>query len=128
MFQTTQIPVVFWIINKNKKEEDKGKIFMINASEEFTKKGKFNDWQNNKSFFNYIHRIEEDGLSKYVSILDIEKKSWNLSLNRYVFKTQDDEDIDFIQLNNSLTKLNDKIKNKEEELFSIMNSLIKIIG
>jgi len=33
MFMTTGIPVVLWIINKDKTRENKDKIFMINAKE-----------------------------------------------------------------------------------------------
>ena len=117
MFQTTQIPVVFWIINKKKAEKDKGKVFMVNASEEFIKKGKFNEWQDSKSFFNYLNRINEDGISSYINIMDninstqsIEKNDWNLSVQRYVFKEEPEEHINIENLMENLIVLEKEIK------------------
>ncbi len=134
MFQTTQIPVVFWIINKNKKEEDKGKVFMVNASEEFIKKGKFNEWQQQKSFFNYTNRINEDGISAYINIKtiennpqSIEKNDWNLSVQRYIFQEQTEDDIDIEHIMKDLFLLEQEIQENKLIVNYFCNS-IKIIG
>lgn len=126
MFQTTQIPVVFWIINKNKKDAHKNKIFMVNATEEFIKKGKFNDWQSEKSYQNYINRIEEEGISKYVLISDIEKKNWNLSISRYVFKEQEVLNVDIKQVGENLIDLSEKIHKEQGEIYSLINMIINL--
>lgn len=134
MFQTTQIPVVFWIINKNKKEEDKGKVFMVNASEEFIKKGKFNEWQEQKSFFNYINRINEDGISAHINIKtiennpqSIEKNDWNLSIQRYVFKEHPELAINIEHLMKDLFSLEQEIQENKLIVNSFFKS-IKMIG
>lgn len=126
MFQTTQIPVVFWIINKNKKNEDKGKVFMVNASEEFIKKGKFNEWQQEKSFNNYVNRVNEDGISAHVTISDIEKHEWNLSIQRYLFKEQPEENIDLLQLMNEVESLDNEINKSKLIVNSFINKLQNI--
>jgi len=128
MFQTTQIPVVFWIINKNKKEADKGKIFMINSSEEFIKKGKFNEWQEKESFINYINRNEIDGLSKNVTFKEISKKDWNLSVQRYVFKNQEEELIDFNILLSNMEYLNKEISANQNSIEYVNSFILSQIG
>lgn len=125
MFQTTQIPVVFWIINKNKKEEDKGKIFMINSSEEFTKKSKFNEWQDLISLDNYKQRKSQSGLSNYVSISDIKKKDWNLSIQRYVYKENPEEHLNLENFYDEMIKLNSEIQQKQIEIQKTFMNLFK---
>lgn len=126
MFQTTQIPVVFWIINKDPSRANKDKVFMVNATEEFIKKGKFNDWQSEKSYQNYINRIEEEGISKYVLISDIEKKNWNLSISRYVFKEQEVLNVDIKKVGENLIDLSEKIHKEQGEIYSLINMIINL--
>lgn len=125
MFQTTQIPVVFWVINKDQSRENKDKVFMVNATEEFIKKGKFNDWQSEKSYKNYIGKIEEEGISKYILISDIEKKNWNLSISRYVYKEQNEEIIDLDEIIKKSKQIEDTIDSLEIFMGKIKESLLK---
>lgn len=127
MFQTTQIPVVFWILNKSKAEKDKGKIFMVNASEEFIKKGKFHEWQSEKSQFNYLKRIDELGISKSVAISDIEKKRWSLSITRYVFTPQKPEKIDFHIVTQKIQLINANLANLTKEMGFIQTSISDLL-
>lgn len=86
MFLTTSIPVVLWVLNKDKKEQDKGKVFMVNASKDFKKVGKFNDWQSEKAINSYLTRTEESDYSGYVDFSTLEKNKFNLSVQRYFSK------------------------------------------
>jgi len=126
MFQTTQIPVVWWIINKDKKPADKGKIFMVNASEEYIKKGKFFDWQEEKSTKNYLERITEEGISGYVELADIEENDLNLSVQRYIFKDEPEEDIDIVQLIEDKKELKENIQSQENEMDNILNMILEL--
>lgn len=105
MFLTTSIPVCLWIINKNKKEEDENKIFMIDSSNNFKKDGKFNKWNKELSIKNYSDRIIEDDFSKYVSIEEIKNKNYNLSLNKYIVEKFIKEDININEINKNIIKL-----------------------
>lgn len=98
MFMTTSIPVVLWVINKNKADEDKGKIFMINASEHYTKQGKFNVWNQEETIEAYHARKEEEGFAGYVEMEDIKENDFNLSVQRYIFKEEPEEVIDIVSL------------------------------
>lgn len=126
MFQTTSIPVCFWILNKNKREEDKGKVFMVNASEEYIKSGKFNDWQDEKSVNNYLNRVYEEGLSAYVDISTITENDFNLSVQRYVFKDEPEEVIDIFELNSEIINLNNDIITKSNDMNLILSKIMNL--
>jgi type I restriction enzyme M protein len=127
MFQTTSIPVCFWILNKNKEEKDKNKVFMINASEEYLKVGKFNEWQEEKSLYNYANRILEEGLSGYVSISDIKDNDFNLSVQRYVFKDEPEEVIDIVELNSDIIKLSEDIMSKQNDMNLVLSKIMNLV-
>ena len=127
MFQTTSIPVCFWIINKDKKEEDKGKIFMVNGSNEFIKEGKFNIFQPEKCLHNYLNRIEEEGISGYINVEDIiNENESNLSVQRYIFKDEPEEVIDIVELNKEIINLNNDIINKSNDMNLILSKIMNL--
>ena len=126
MFQTTSIPVCFWILNKNKQEQDRNKVFMVNGFEEYIKVGKFNEFQKERCLHNYLNRIEEEGLSGYVSIQDIEENDWNLSVQRYVFKDEPEEVIDIVELNKDIINLNNDIITKSNDMNFILSQILKL--
>lgn len=88
MFLTTSIPVCLWLINKNKNEKDKNKIFMIDSSNDFEKKNKFNIWKKEKSNEYYINRTEVIGYSEYVFIENLKNIDFNLSTNKNLRKIE----------------------------------------
>lgn len=123
MFLTTYIPVVMWILNKDKTRENKDKIFMINASEDFYKVGKLNEWKVEKSINNYLNKIEETGYSGYVDYKTLEDNKFNFVVKKYFFKEQKEE----FEKNNtlSLEKEIKELKNKINKIELITNEFIK---
>lgn len=105
MFLTTGIPVCLWVINKNKKEEDKHKFFMIDASSDFKKDGKFNKWKKERTIKNYIEKIEEPEFSKVISKEDIEKENYSLNLSKYIYQNSIEKNIDIEEINNEISNL-----------------------
>jgi type I restriction enzyme M protein len=114
MFYTTGIPVCLWVINKNKDEQDKKKIFMINADNDFTKAGTINEWEHEKSVLNYEKRTIEEGYSEYVTLETLKENDFNLSVSRYVYKEEEMEEIDIKALNNEINTLYDEINEYKE--------------
>ena len=112
MFLTTSIPVCLWVINKDKKEEDKNKIFMIDSSNDFKKESKFNKWNKDKTIINYINKITEIGYSDYINVHILKSFNYNLSLNKYIVKEKENQ-IDKIDIN----QLNLEIKELINDLF-----------
>lgn len=90
MFLTTSIPVVLWVFNKNKKDADKGKVFMVNASQDFKKVGKFNEWNPKAALDAYHARTEVVDYSGYVDLTKLTKENFNLNVSRY-FATKADK-------------------------------------
>lgn len=105
MFLTTSIPVCLWLINKNKKEENKNKIFIIDASNDFKKIGKFNKWNKDKSIQTYLLKNIEEGFSKYVEKDLIEKSNYNLSINKYIIQKNNVVDININELNSEIKEI-----------------------
>lgn len=126
MFQTTGIPTCIWIFNKNKSKEDKGKVFMVNNSLDFTKEGKFNTIDYEKLIDTYTNRKEEEGFAQYIEIKDIAANDFNLSIQRYVFREEEKEHIDVGTLNKKSIELSKSIQEQENNLNSIFDMIENI--
>lgn len=126
MFQTTGIPTCIWIFNKDKKEEDKGKIYMIDTTNTAIKSGKFNTIDYNKVVDYYTKRFEEEGFSGYVEIADIKENEWNLSVQRYIFKDEPEEEIDIVKLVNEIKELEKEILTQKVEMDLIINQALEL--
>jgi len=81
-FLTTSIPVCLLILNKNKKS-NKGGVYFINASNDFTKQGKFNEWNVEKSLQAWKGKQEIPNYSGFVSAEKLQKNKYSLAVNRY---------------------------------------------
>ena len=126
MFKTTAIPVCIWIINKNKAESDRGKVFMIDASEECVKDGSFNAWKgdrNDKTIANYNARTVEEGFSEYVDFETLKANDYNLSVTRYVYTEEERESIDIHALNKKISNLIDEINRSSIETDKLFGGL-----
>jgi len=126
MFLTTSIPVVLWILNKNKKEADKGKVFMVNASKDFKKVGKFNEWQQDKAIQNYLERIEEVDYSGYADFDTLEKNKFNLSVQRYYSKEKEKEIVDIVSLEKEIIELENNLSEKKIKMNSIISQILSM--
>lgn len=127
MFLTTQIPVAFWILNKNKEEKDKNKVFMVNASQDFEKIGKFNDPLINNSVDAYINRKSITDYSGYVNLEILEKSNFNLSVQRYFSILQEKTDIDFTALELEIEKLEEMIYERKGSLTFLLRQASRLV-
>jgi len=128
MFQTTGIPTCIWILNKDKRTEDKGKVFMLDTTNSAWKDGKYNTIDYVKTIDMFVNRKEEEGFSGYVDLQDIEDKDFNLSVQRYIFKDEPEEEIDIVSLISEIKDLKVEISKKETEMDSIFNQIIDLQG
>ena len=126
MFQTTGIPVCIWIFNKDKKKEDKEKVFMLNNSLDFKKEGKYNTVDFEKLISIYTAREEIEGFSKYIELKDMKSNDFNLSMQRYVFREEEKEDVDIAALNTKSVELSQSIQKQENSLNSIFDAIANI--
>ena len=126
MFLTTSIPVVLWILNKNKKVEEKNKVFMVNASKDFKKVGKFNEWQSEKAINNYLNRIEEIDYSGYVDFTTLEKNKFNLSVQRYFSEEKEKEFIDIVELEKEIIEIESNLVAKKAQMNSLISQVLAL--
>lgn len=126
LFNTTDIPVCFWIINKNKNEADKGKIFFVNAEHDFKKTKNKNDLLIDKFGKNYVNRIEEEGYSTYISLENIKKNNFDLSVNKYVKKSKEKELININETLLNIDKLKNELKEEEKSIFNLFDQVKSI--
>ena len=120
MFLTTSIPVVLWVFNKNKKDADKGKVFMVNASSDFKKVGKFNEWNPKQALEAYHARTAVADYSGYVDLARLTQENFNLNVSRYFARKADKIAIDISQVEHDILMA-------ESEIFQLrakMNGLL----
>ncbi|WP_315921797.1 class I SAM-dependent DNA methyltransferase [Mesorhizobium sp. SP-1A] len=116
MFLTTPIPVCLWVIDKKKKPDDQGKVVFINASQDFVKSGKINDWQPTNAVDAFLGRSDIDGYSRRVLSEEIARNKYNLTTGRYIQKNAIIENVD---IKSTLAESNQLMK----EITAEMNEL-----
>jgi type I restriction-modification system DNA methylase subunit len=126
MFQTTTIPTCIWIFNKNKKAEDKGKIFFVNAANEAWKDGKFNTIDYDKLREFYTSRTIEEGYAGYVDDEILESNADNYTHDKYIFKEVERVEVDIAALNGKSKQLSSQIQEKEDSMDLIFEMIEKI--
>jgi type I restriction system adenine methylase HsdM len=109
MFLTTGIPVCVWFLKKGRTQEEIAKgVYMMNASESFTKIGNknlFTGQESEKAINMFIKRETEECFAEYVDMETVAENDFNLSVTRYVYKEEIREEIDIEELNNDISDL-----------------------
>jgi type I restriction enzyme M protein len=87
LFYGTGIPASILIINKNKPDHLKHKVFFINADREYAE-GKNQNYLRKEDIEKisdvFLHKKELPKYSRLVALEDIEKEDFNLNIRRYV--------------------------------------------
>lgn len=109
LFYTTGIPVCLWILNMEKDDADKGKIFMVNAEDDFKKVGNIKEWLADKAVEHYTERKELEGYAEYVSYETLAENDFNLAVTRYVYEDSVLDDVDINELLNEIDQLKQSI-------------------
>ena len=94
LFYGTGIPAAILLLNKNKPDALRNKIFFINADAEFAE-GKNQNMLRpediEKIDYVFTHKIEVPRYSRLVDVAEIKRNDWNLNIRRYVYNTPDPE-------------------------------------
>ncbi|NUN10334.1 MAG: N-6 DNA methylase [Ignavibacteriaceae bacterium] len=94
LFYGTGIPACILIINKNKPDDLREKIFFINADAEFAEGKNQNSLRPEdieKIDYIFTNKIEVNKYSRTVGLSEIEANEFNLNIRRYVDNTPDPE-------------------------------------
>ncbi|MDA3860884.1 MAG: N-6 DNA methylase [Melioribacteraceae bacterium] len=94
LFYGTGIPACIIILNKNKPENLKNKVFFINADKEFAEGKNQNNLRPEdieKIDYVFTNKIEEEKYSKLVDVDTIAQNDFTLNIRRYVDNTPEPE-------------------------------------
>jgi len=130
LFYSTGIPVCILVLKKCKKHDD---VLFINASEHYEKGKRQNTLRNgengepndiDKILETYQFRTEEERYSRRVSMDEVEKNGYNLNISRYVSTSEDEVQIDLLDVNKKLNSINETI----EKNTNLHNDFLKELG
>lgn len=94
LFYGTGIPASILVLNKNKADDLRGKVFFVNADAEFAEGKNQNSLrpEDIEKIDHVLTHLEEvPKYSRLVDLAEIERNDWNLNIRRYVDNTPDPE-------------------------------------
>jgi type I restriction enzyme M protein len=129
LFYNTGAPGAVMILNRNKPEQRKGKVFFINASKEYQQHPEVRKL--NRLGDEHIKKIveanrdfrNEDGFSKVVEIEKIKENDYNLNVTLYVFPEEETEEIDVAEEWEQLQAIEKEILVIEDKIEGYLNEL-----
>lgn len=124
LFYSTGIPVCILVI---KKCTNKDGVYFINAEDEFTSiknQDILEQKHIDKIIDHYQHRKETEHYSRFVPMQEIEENDYNLSIARYVNKSQNEDSISIEANHQDLENVNQEIK----QAIQAHNKFLKELG
>jgi type I restriction enzyme M protein len=126
LFYNTTAPGIILVLNKNKAKERKGKILLLNASQEFEKgrpKNFIPDEKIKKIANSFREFRDVERFSRIVSVDEVLKNDYNLSPSRYVETGAGEVYKDIPSLLTELEKLEEEGKRIDAELSTVFEQL-----
>ncbi|REJ07748.1 type I restriction-modification system subunit M [Halobacillus trueperi] len=127
LFYGTGIPAAILILNRNKDEDKKGKVFILDGSKDY-QEGKNQNFLREEDITKIVETYDQwKDQMKYcrlVSLVEIEKNDFNLNIARYIDSTEEEEEVD---VQASLKELRN-IEEQRDKIEEKMYSYIKEIG
>jgi type I restriction enzyme M protein len=114
---------VIIVFNKQKPEERKGKILLINASKEFQPEKKQNTLskENIQKIVNAYREFKDiEKFAEVVSVDEVKENDYNLSPSRYVSIIEEEQYRPISEIKSDLEKLEEERKRVEERVREIM--------
>ena len=127
LFYNTTAPGIILFLNKAKPKEKHGKIFLLNASREFTK-GDPKNYISDDAILRIADTFktwrEEEKFSRIVTHEEIAKNDFNISPSRYIHTGETDEYRPIAEIVEELESLRDESLNTDASLKAILSRLI----
>ena len=128
LFFGATISTCIIVLKKNKNDN---RVCFIDASNEFGHEG-----NKNKLLSEHIEKIYETHMNKneikhfshVVTISEIEKENYNLSVSTYVEQEQNKEIVDIVKLNNKISEIVAREQQLRNEIDTIINELEGVIA
>jgi type I restriction enzyme M protein len=126
LFYNTTAPGIIIVLNKAKPKSREGKLFLLNASREFTKGDPKNFIPEDaiiRIADTFIAWREEDKYSRIVPVEEIAKNDYNISPSRYIHTGAADEYRPLVEIIEELEALEDEAKETDAVLKGILAKL-----
>jgi type I restriction enzyme M protein len=123
LFYNTGAPAVIIVFNKQKPENKKGKILLINASKEFQPGKKQNTLskENIQKIVNAYREFKDiEKFAKVVTIDEVKENDYNLSPSRYVSVIEEEKYRPISEIKSDLEKLEEERKKVEERVKELL--------
>lgn len=126
LFYNTTAPGILLFLNRAKSKEQRGKVFLINASKEFAKgdpKNYISDEGLSRIAMTFNEWREEERFSRVVSIQELAKNDFNISPSRYIHTGEGEEYRPIAEIVEELNALEDEAKATDAALKSILRRI-----
>lgn len=126
LFYNTTAAGIIIVLRKNKSKDRKGKIVLVNASQQFRKgtpKNYLPDQAVTMIADAFLRPGPEDGFVKVITNDEAAKNDFNLSPSRYLTMINDQSTRDVAVIVNELSKLNNEARTIDTELAKILDQL-----
>lgn len=119
LFYNTGIPASILVVNKNKPEQLKNKVIIIDASKEF-KEGKNQNSLEEEHVAKIIQAYDKgEDVEKFMRIVEmseIEENDYNLNIARYIDTSEEEEQIDISAVLQNIREIEQQEKEIDEKL------------
>ncbi|WP_200416178.1 type I restriction-modification system subunit M [Virgibacillus salexigens] len=126
LFYGTGIPACILILNQNKTDNQKNKVFILDGSKDY-QEGKNQNVLRSDDIDKMVQAYDSwEDLEKYCRVVDleeIEENDYNLNIARYIDTTEDEEEIDVQAAVNDLKKLEQEREEIEEKMYRYLKGL-----
>jgi len=126
LFYNTQAPAVIIVFNKQKPQEKRGKILLINASKEYQEGKKQNTLskENIKKIVDAYRQFKDiEKFSRVITIEEAKEADYNLSPSRFVSIMEEESYRPISEIKADLEKLEEERKKVEEKVKKIVERL-----
>ena len=123
LFYNTSIPTTIVVLKKDKQDRD---VLFIDASKDFEKvktQNELRDEDVEKILTTYKERKDIDKYAHLASFDEIKENEFNLNIPRYVDTFEPEPEINLDEVSKELRETNEKIKENETELISMLKDL-----
>lgn len=126
LFYGAGIAASILLLNRNKEERNKGKVFFVNGADDY-QEGKnqnvLRDQDIEKIVSAYDKGEEMDKYCKHVPLAEIKANDYNLNIARYIDTTEEEEQIDVAQALAELRNLELERNEIEDKMYSYLKEL-----
>src|SRR5699024_1241354 len=126
LFYGTGIPASILILNRNKEEEQRGKVFILDGSKDY-QEGKNQNILRDKDIEKIISAYDSwEDIEKYCRVVDLEEikeNEYNLNIASYIDTIEEEEEIDVQAALNNLKKLEKDRVEIEKEMYIHLKEL-----